>query len=99
VIAATLLVLVACYFAARKVMASDIELGMDRIEVSKILGKPTEAISLYYQDSEADAWETVVFRRSIYMQAIIVDYDATGKAKLVVVINQVFGHSFEHIRQ
>ncbi len=75
-------------------MASDIEQGMDRAAIIKILGEPTEEATMLFSKGEADAWEKVLFSQKIYRQIILVDYDQSGKAIFIAVINELFGRQF-----
>jgi hypothetical protein len=90
---ATILFLVACYFAARKVMVWDVELGMTRAEVIKVLGEPTESQGWF-----PDAWERTIFNQSIYSRITGIYYDADGKADAICVMHQIFGRQFMDTR-
>ncbi len=83
---AMLVFLVACHFATRKIMAWDVELGMSRSEVHKILGKP-----MY---SGPDAWELVVINNVIYRRTIIIVCDGEWKVAQIIVMHNILGHEF-----
>lgn len=91
---ATLLLAVMVYFGARKVMGSDLELGMDRAAIMKMLGKPIEEPTMIWSKGDADAWEKVLFSSKFYSQIIVVEYDPSGKAIYIAVINELFGRRF-----
>jgi hypothetical protein len=93
-ILATLLLAVLVYFGARKVMGSDLELGMDRAAIIKIIGKPIEEPTIIWSKGDADAWEKVLFSSKIYTQIIVVEYDPSGKAIYIAIINEWFGRRF-----
>lgn len=91
---ATLLFIVAWYFGARRVMALNIELGMNRTEVIKVLGEPTEFGLSFDSRGNTDIWERVVIGRSVYAQYIIVDFNAESKVcQLQVAIRFLGYHS------
>jgi hypothetical protein len=94
VILATLLLAVTVYFGVRKVMGSDLELGMDQAIIIKMLGKPMEEPTMIWSKGDADAWEKVLFSSKIYTQIIVVEYDRSGKAIYIAIINEWFGRRF-----
>ncbi|MFT3880095.1 MAG: hypothetical protein QM703_10605 [Gemmatales bacterium] len=96
---AALLFIVACYFAARKVMVSGIELGMSRAEVRKVLGEPTEKVDFMHPGAVGDGWETVLFSSSVYRQSVVVAYDKHDKVDLILIFQDVFGRHFQQIKQ
>ncbi|MFT3882149.1 MAG: hypothetical protein QM703_21160 [Gemmatales bacterium] len=93
-ILAILLLAVMVYFGARKVMGSDLELGMDRAAIIKMLGKPVDEPILHFSKGEAQAWEMVLFSDKFYTQIIVVEFDPSGKACFIAVINELFGRRF-----
>ncbi len=91
---ATLVFLVACYFAARKVMVWDVELGMSRAEVIRLLGEPIEFGLSFDSRSSPDCWEQTIVNDKTYRRLIGIYYDDEGKVNLICVVNKLFGHEF-----
>jgi hypothetical protein len=85
-IVAALLFLVACYFAVRKVTASDIELGMDRATVYQKLGGPIQWYSW-------DVHSTAIWQQTIlsYSRTTIIMFNQSDKVDEVRVENSLFG--------
>lgn len=93
-IMATLLFIVACYFAARKVMASDIELGMERAALIERLGKPAVQIHFSMRQGELLSWHKSILSESVYRHSIIVTTDSAGTIDSIEIVNLLFGHKF-----
>ncbi|MFT3881100.1 MAG: hypothetical protein QM703_15740 [Gemmatales bacterium] len=98
-IVATLLFVVAYYFGARKVMVSGVEPGMSRAEILKILGEPSKDIRMNPPAMIMDRWDTIQIGSGVLDVSVYVTYDVNDRATAVGIISQVFGRSFQHIRQ
>jgi len=98
-LAAMLVTVALVYFAARKIMVSDVELGMSRAEVIKVLGEPAEKVPFFYPGSEGEGWQSIVFSKDIFSQAIVVAYDENNKVNLIVIFTHVLGRHFQQIKQ
>lgn len=92
---ATLLFVVTCYFAVKKVMASIIQLGMERATVIQLLGDPTDETTMI----QAEVWEKVLISKNIYQQIILVDFDKSGRANFIAVLHVLFGHHLMETRR
>ena len=99
VIVTTLLFLVAIYFGTRKILALDIELGMSREAVHRILGKPVDDETMIWNSSYAEVWELVLFMSRVYNRVLVVDYDLAGNVIYIAVIHEVCGRRFQLVSQ
>ncbi len=77
-------------------MVWDIELGMTRAEVIKMLGEPDEFG--VYPVPNSETWQRIVFSVSIYRRITAVYFDSEGKANLIYVDHDLFDHRFAHSR-
>ncbi|MFT3883619.1 MAG: hypothetical protein QM703_28720 [Gemmatales bacterium] len=98
-IVATLLLVAACYFGAKKGMASGVEPGMSRSEIVKILGEPSKDIRMNPPAAIMDRWDTIAIGSGVFEVSVYVTYDVNDRATVVGIIGQVFGRGFQHIRQ
>lgn len=98
-IMATLLVIVACYFAARKVMALDVELGMNEQTVLEAMGNPTHQGSTAINSKTTTyLWESVCISEKVYQRSIVVWADKEHGVMRIEVYNKVFGWTYLNTR-
>ncbi len=92
-LAATLVFIVVSYFAARKVMVWDVELGMDKEAVHKVQGSPTTALPRLPHDyAETLFWQKEVIDKSIFQQLTVVLFDEHGKVAGIRNRVRIFGY-------
>lgn len=92
---ATLVFIVACYFATRKVMVGDVELGMSRADVLEVLGQRFMALGFASDESHtALIWEKTLFSEKAFQQHIVVWFDRHDKVTMIGNRVIVFGHIF-----
>ena len=93
-IVALLLFVVACYFAARKVMASDIVRGMDKATVIEMLGQPIWVLPPLGDNSEVLFWQRELISQNIFHQDTMVLFDEAGKVWCIRNVPFLFNYGF-----
>jgi hypothetical protein len=94
-IGALFLLIAGALLSVRGVMALNLELGMDREHVIRVMGKPHR-----HQDwtvCQIDLWDSIVLNEGVYAHCTAVEYK-NGKAKAIMVWNIVLGHTFTFLR-
>ncbi len=86
-IVATLLFVVKAYLAARKVMGSDIELGMSRAAVYEMLGTPIRSAGYSWDNHEVAIWQQTILG---YSRTTIITFNLSNEVDEVRVENSLF---------